>query len=241
MKTLPLSALPHLTTAQMVEVDRLMIKDWGISLVMMMENAGRNLASLARNMLGGVVRGKDVIALCGTGNNGGGGMAAARHLHNWGANVRVILTGAPEKLKPVPAQQRQPLQKMSLFVDDVDLEAADLLIDAMIGYGLQGAPRQPIAGWIAKANASGTPILALDAPTGLDTTTVVPSELCIRARATLTLAMPKVGLVQPEARSCVGELFLADIGVPPELYAAPSLGLAVQSPFEEGMIVRLSY
>ncbi|MHA1215548.1 MAG: hypothetical protein ACTSPG_09625, partial [Candidatus Hodarchaeales archaeon] len=64
---------------------------------------------------------------------------------------------------------------------------------------------------------------------------------CIRASATLTLAMPKIGLLRPDAELCVGELFLADISVPPKLYASPSLGLKVNSPFVEGTIVRLIY
>jgi len=105
--------------------------------------------------------------------------------------------------------------------------------------GFVGLPRAPITEWIARANASGTRILALDAPTGLDTTTGVPSERCIRADATLTLALPKTGLLQPGAKAWVGELVLADIGVPPELYAAPTLGLRVRSPFGEDTIVRV--
>ena len=77
--------VPVLTTAQMAEVDRLMIEEYQISLIQMMENAGRNLAELARRQLGGQVADRSVVILSGAGNNGGGGLAAARHLHNWGA------------------------------------------------------------------------------------------------------------------------------------------------------------
>src|SRR3990172_4980158 len=80
------------TTEQMVEVDRAMMEEYGISLVRMMENAGRNLAELARFKLGGRVEGKTVALLAGAGNNGGGGMVAARHLDNWGAQVIVFLS-----------------------------------------------------------------------------------------------------------------------------------------------------
>ena len=241
MKSIPAADLPQLTTAQMIEVDRLMIEEWQISLIQMMENAGRSLAALARHLLGGCVQGKQVIVLCGTGNNGGGGLVSARHLHNWGAQVKVILTGSPRNLKKVPAQQWQIIQKMGLCRDDADLNAADLILDAMIGYGLVGPPRTPISHWIKKANASRVKILALDAPTGLNTTTGLQSDQCIQAAATLTLAMPKIGLLRKRAAACVGELFLADISVPPELYASPSLGLKVNSPFVEGTIVRLIY
>ena len=91
--------LPVVTTDQMSEVDRLMIEEWGITLFQMMENAGRNFAELARRQLGGTVQGKRIAVLCGQGNNGGGGMTAARHLHNWGAQVEVILAGDENGLK----------------------------------------------------------------------------------------------------------------------------------------------
>ena len=236
----PLSELPALTTTQMIEVDRLMMEEWHISLVQMMENAGRNLAELARRLLGGSVGGKRVVILCGTGNNGGGGMVSARHLHNWGAQAEVSLIGEAERLKEVPAHQWRILQKMGLPTSNPDFGAADLILDALIGYGMRGDPRPPIVDWIAHANASGKPILALDAPSGLDTTTGTPVPSGIRAAATMTLALPKTGLLTPDARSFVGELYLADISVPPELYAALSLGLQVTSPFDTDTIVKLS-
>ena len=234
-----LSTLPWLTTAQMVEVDRLMIEEWHINLVQMMENAGRNLAELVKRYLGGSISGKQVIVLSGTGNNGGGGMVAARHLHNWGAAVELILIGSVDKLKKIPEQQLKIIQKMGLITQDPDLKSADLIVDAMIGYGLTGDPLPPISDWVALANASHTPILALDAPTGLDATTGVPSSNCIRATITLTLALPKIGLKTPEAKPFVGDLYLADISVPPELYTSPSLGLEMVSPFNTEPIIKL--
>ncbi|MFU8826614.1 MAG: NAD(P)H-hydrate epimerase [Brevefilum sp.] len=235
-----LSNLPLLTTAQMVEVDRLMIEDWGISLVQMMENAGHSLAELVRHNLGGSVAGKNILVMSGGGNNGGGGMVAARHLHNWGAVVQLTLIGEEKRLKDVPAQQYSIIQRMGLVTLNPDFEAAEVIIDAIIGYGLTGDPRPPVADWIGLANASGKPILALDTPSGLNTTTGIPSPSCIRAAATLTLAMPKVGLVTQQAQPFVGDLYLADISVPPELYAAPSLDLRVISPFSMDSIIKLS-
>lgn len=235
-----LANLPALTTTQMIEVDRLMVEEWHISLIQMMENAGRNLAELARRLLGGSVEGKHVVVLCGTRNNGGGGMVAARHLHNWGAQVEVVLAGTEDRLKEIPAHQWRILQKMGLQASNPDLETADLILDALIGYGMSGNSHPPIADWITNANASGRPILALDAPSGLDTTTGTPAPVCIRAAATLTLALSKTGLLTPDAKPFVGELYLADISVPPELYAAPSLGLQVTSPFGADTIVKLS-
>jgi NAD(P)H-hydrate epimerase len=232
--------IPALTTRQMVEVDRLMIAEFGITLIQMMENAGRNLADLARRMLGGDVSGKRIAVLCGAGNNGGGGMVAARQLHNWGAGVTYKVIGDPGRMKETPAHQLRILEAMGLKNNGtINLEGADLVIDALIGYGLTGDPRGPVAGWIERINASNRPVLALDAPSGLDTTIGKPGNPCIRATATLTLALPKTGLLTRQARPYVGELYLADIGVPPELYAAPSLGLSVRDIFARDAIVRL--
>lgn len=239
IKEIHASELIQLTTDQMREVDRLMIEVWHINLFQMMENAGRNLAQLSKVLMGNSTKDKRVVVLCGKGNNGGGGMVAARHLHNWGTNVSVALLGSPGQLKPVPVQQWQAINMMGLEADDPDLESADLIIDAMIGYGLVGSPRPPISDWIKKANKSKADILSLDAPSGLNTTTGAASDLCIKARATMTLAMPKTGLLTKQAKKCVGELYLADIGVPPELYAAPSLNLDVVTPFQYGTIVKI--
>ena len=229
--------LPALTTEQMIEVDRLMIEEWGISLLQMMENAGRNLAGLAKSLLHNF-QGKKIIVLCGTGNNGGGGMVAARHLHNWGVQVEVLLVGDKKRLKDVPVHQWKTLKQMGLTVTDSELSKGDLILDAMLGYGVKGNPREPVAGLIQRVNDSGIRVLALDAPSGLDTTTGIPATPCIRAHATLTLALPKTGLLTPEANPFIGELYLADISVPPELYEA--LNVKVSSPFVANTIIKLN-
>ena len=230
--------IPVLSTEQMVEVDRLMIEEYQISLIQMMENAGRNLAELARRELGGKVNGRRIAVLSGSGNNGGGGLVAARHLHNWGAEISLLLAFEPARLKEVPAQQWRILGTMGIEPDDQpDLREADLIIDALIGYGLSGDPRQPVAGWIDNANKSGTPLLALDAPSGLDTTSGAPGNPCIKAAATLTLALPKSGLITPRAAEYVGDLYLADISVPRELYQ--HIEIEVANLFESDSILRV--
>ena len=231
-------SLPALTTAQMVEVDRRMIEEYSILLIQMMENAGHNLAELARRMLDGTLTGHKIVVLCGAGNNGGGGMVAVRHLHNRGADVHVKFVGDPARLKDVAAHQWRILQTMGLAKnDDPDLARADLIVDALIGYGLTGDPRGPVAEWIERANAANRPILSLDTPSGLDTTTGAPGQPCIRAAATLTLALPKAGLLVPSAQAFVGDLYLADIGVPPELYRR--LRLDVGPLFADDTIIRI--
>jgi NAD(P)H-hydrate epimerase len=230
--------IPVLSTDQMAEVDRLMIEEYQIGLVQMMENAGRNLAELARRKLGGHVEGQRIAVLSGAGNNGGGGLVAARHLHNWGAEISLVLAFEPARLKDVPAKQWRILRTMGIEPQDQpDLGKADLIIDALIGYGLSGDPRQPVAGWIEKANLSGTKILSLDAPSGLDTTSGIQGNPSVKADATLTLALPKSGLLTTRAAEVVGELYIADISVPRELYQ--HFGIEIPNLFESESIVQV--
>ena len=241
-------SIPSLTTAQMIEVDRAMIEDYHIELIQMMENAGGAFAELARRHLRGAVPGSSVVVLCGSGGNGGGGMTAARRLHNWGADVVVALTKSADDLRGVPAHQLDILQRMKIPVMDSASLRFDksqrkppnpsLILDAIIGYSLTGSPRGAAAELICWANAQSAPILALDTPSGLDVTSGTAHDPTIHATATLTLALPKQGLLTAEAKKFVGELYLADISVPPELYA--KMGIDVPPLFAESDVVKVA-
>ena len=236
--------VPALTTDQMVEVDRAMIEDYHIELIQMMENAGRNLAHLARvRFLDGNPVGRRVVILAGTGGNGGGALASARRLHNWGARVHVFLTKSADKFTPIPAHQLDILQRMGVPVAQAGgvggTKNVELVVDGLIGYSLSGAPRGTVGDLIAWANTQQAPILALDAPSGLDTTTGTIYNPAIRATATMSLALPKRGLLALDVAEQVGELYLADISVPSELYAGLVLGLKVDPIFAKSDIVRL--
>lgn len=237
-------SLPHLTTDQMREVDRAMIEDYGIDLVQMMENAGRHLAQLARvRFLGGDVRGASVVVCAGSGGNGGGAITCARRLACWGAAVEVILSN-PDGMTPVPARQLRAAEGAGVRVSRVDELAdrrtgADLLIDGVIGYSLIGAPTGDAAALIRWLNEHPAGVVSLDVPSGLDSTTGEPFDPAVRATATMTLALPKVGLRTAPARGHVGELYLADISVPPSLYARPPLGIELTTPFSGADLVRL--
>jgi NAD(P)H-hydrate epimerase len=233
--------VPYLTTEQMIEVDRAMIEDFEIDLVRMMENAGRNLAHLARSrFLADDPVGKIVVVLAGTGGNGGGALVCARRLHGYGADVRVAITS--ENMTPVPAEQLRILENLDLpvLVNDLPFSEAALIVDGIIGYSLEGAPRGRAAELIRWADDSPAPVLALDAPSGLDTTTGTLFDPAIIATATLTLALPKEGLRHPDASWNVGELYLGDISVPPQLYGRPPLNLEVGAVFAHGDVVRLA-
>jgi NAD(P)H-hydrate epimerase len=236
--------VPYLTTDQMIEVDRAMMEDYQIELIQMMENAGRNLAHLARDrLLDGDPRGKQVVVLAGTGGNGGGALVCARRLHNYGAKVSVFVTKSDEKFMPIPARQLHILRRMNLAIAPAEAVSQtnkpDLIIDGIIGYSLKGAPRGTAGDLIRWANGQGVPILALDAPSGVDTTTGTVFDPAIKAIVTMTLALPKEGLRAPGVEQRVGELYLADISVPPELYAEPALDLKVGVLFAESDIIRL--
>lgn len=234
-----MNTIPSLTTTQMIEVDRAMIEDYHIELIQMMENAGRNFAELARHQMGGTVKGHSVVVLCGSGNNGGGGMTAARHLHNWGADVVVALTKSVDEFRGIPAHQLDILQRMKIpILEPASLPSTvELILDAIIGYNLSGSPRGTAADLIRWANKQGVPILSLDTPSGLDVTSGLAHDPTIHATATLTLALPKQGLLNPQSAMYVGELYLADISVPSELYA--KMGVTVPPLFAEQNIIRI--
>ena len=117
-------------------------------------------------------------------------------------------------------------------------EPADIVLDGVIGYSLEGAPRGDAGALIRWANAQPSPVLSLDSPSGIDTTTGTISDPAIRATATMTLALPKEGLRAPDVQAHVGELYLADISVPAELYKR-FLDIEVGPIFAKSDILRL--
>lgn len=227
--------VPAVTAEQMRDVDHIAGEETGPNLFQMMENAGRNLALLAIAVLGDVWNKATIVVLTGSGGNGGGGICAARHLANRGINVRLCIA-EPDCLEEVPAFQRKIFQSTNgeeIARDSLGGERADLIIDALIGYGLRSAPRNPVAKLIHWANGTGTPILALDVPSGLDATTGQTPGECIRPHWTMTLALPKTGLLPQRT----GQLFLADIGIPEQTYRR--LGLSYVNPFAKSFWIPL--
>jgi NAD(P)H-hydrate epimerase len=214
------AGVAYVTAEEMRKIDDVTIRDFEVDVLMLMENAGRASASLAKRMLRGTIFGKRVGCLVGGGNNGGDGMVAARHLMNWGAIVTVIVGTTKVKMKSVPLGQLHIIEKMGIptLSTEYSLGDYDLLIDGLIGYGLEGNPRDRMATMIEDANASGRPILALDVPSGMNATTGEIYDPCIKATATLTLALPKTGFLSPSASPYVGDLYLADISIPRKVY-----------------------
>jgi NAD(P)H-hydrate epimerase len=239
---MPTSPAPALTPEQMSAVDRIMAEELGVDTLQLMELAGQAVARWARQrFLDGDARGTVVVILAGSGGNGGDGMVAARLLHAWGARPEVWLSHEPGALRGAAAHQAASIMALGIPLTlpgntgPMTLPPADLLIDALLGFGLRGRPTGVTADLIAAANALPAPVLAVDLPSGLDGESGEPYLPCINATATLTLGLPKTGLLAPAARAVVGDLAVADIGVPSEVYAR--VGVAVGPLFSrEGII-----
>jgi len=227
--------VPAVTAEQMREVDRVAVEEFGLGILQMMENAGRILAEQAMEMLSPAEPGR-VSVLAGSGGNGGGGLCAARHLANHGISVDILLDRPAGVLTGAAAAQMRVLSAAGLTPAASDQTAdifgrSALVVDALIGYGLRGPARGRAAELIEACNRRARRVLALDFPSGLDATTGEAAGPMVRADRTLTLALPKTGLV------AVPDLRLADIGIPPAVYAR--LGLPYTPPFGAAEAVAL--
>jgi NAD(P)H-hydrate epimerase len=226
-------AVPAVDAAGMREVDRVAVEEVGLELLQMMENAGRTLAASARELASG----GRVVVLAGSGGNGGGGLCAARHLANHGDEVRVVLDRAPDALTGAAAAQCRVLAATAAAVDhegpvDDALAGADAVVDALVGYGLEGVLEGRAAYLVSAANRADARTLALDVPSGVDASTGERAGPAVAADRTVTLALPKTGLAD------VGDLRLADVGIPEEVYERA--GVAYDQPFDGRSTVRLS-
>jgi len=242
------SAVASVTAAGMAEVDRIAVEEFGIDLLQMMELAGSHLAELVRVELGGDLRGKRIVVAVGPGNNGGGGLAAARHLTNRGASVRVVLARPVSRLSEAARHHLATLLEMSVEccvvifdVSDEDLDRemaeADAAIDAVLGYQGAGAPHDGVLALVERLERAAIPVISLDMPSGINADTGEAAGASVTATATLTLALPKRGLFTRAGRDHAGRVYLADIGLSGAVYRR--LGLDVGPLFSAGRIVRL--
>jgi len=201
---------------------------FGISRLQLMENAGSCIANQIASRFKPT---KTRIAIfCGLGGNGGDGFVAARHLLSQGFQIEVVLAGKPTDITDEEAQTNlnalQPLAGKiniheatdSSLIQDVK---ADVIVDALLGIGLKGAPRPPISQLIAKINAMKVFKVAVDVPSGINSDTGEAFGEAVKADLTLTFHKPKTGL--EKAGKYVGELVVALIGLPEELedFAGP--------------------
>lgn len=225
-----------LTREQSRELDRRAIEEYGISGLVLMENAGRGTVDVLERL--GISR--PVVIVCGKGNNAGDGFVIARHLEIRGHACQVLLLFPPSELTGDAATNFAILKKTKISIvethdelgqrasgaDWLDRKAsgADWIIDAMLGTGARGEPRAPLDVAIEWINAESARKLAVDVPSGLDCDTGVPAAHTIRADHTCTFAAPKVGFLQESAKPFLGTLHVCDIGLPPRFVEEVAAG-----------------
>ena len=224
-------AILALTRKQVREVDRLAIEKYHVPGIVLMENAARGAAELASQMLGSDTD-RYVVILCGGGNNGGDGLAIARHLHNRRYRVSIGLCTDPAHYKGDALINWKIVQAMGLDIGTYDdilrpipppgilvswkQRRPNLIVDAIFGTGLLEAPRPPFDLIVPRAASNSKHVLAIDIPSGLDCDTGRPFGPCIRAERTITFVAPKIGFQNAEAKQYLGIVTIADIGCPRE-------------------------
>jgi NAD(P)H-hydrate epimerase len=214
----------YLTRAQVRDIDRRALADYGVPGVVLMENAGRGAADWLQSL--GVAG--PVVVACGKGNNGGDGFVLARHLDNAGVAVRVLLFARPEDLTGDAAINYQIVVKSGLDLRinpgavAAELAGAEWIVDALFGTGLSGPPRPPFDAIVAAINACGAKVLAVDIPSGLDCDNGQPLGPTVRATHTATFVAMKKGCAAPTAREWLGEVRVIDIGAPRRVIAEVS-------------------
>lgn len=219
----------YATREEMRRLDRLAVNN-GLQIRQMMELASWHILSLFNELE--IENKEKVCVVVGKGNKGGDGICAARHLINHGYEVNLMLVS--KKLVKDAKHQMSLFEKMQVnklfYVNNKKhaeniLSKSDLIIDEMIGYNLEGAPRKNYADIINLVNHSGKKVIAYDIPTGIDATTGECFEPHIKADFTLTLALPKKAFKKRKASSASGRIFLADIGIPSFIYEKISKGI----------------
>ncbi len=211
MPSLPFgAALVWLPTAdEMAELDRSATESGAIPERALIESAGREIAhAVQRDFPAG-----RILALAGSGHNGADALVASRTLAAWGREVRALRCAAqppkPDVLAGWPLELEGPEGLDALLTGDT------VVLDGLLGTGVTGAPREPVASMIRSVNASGLPIVAVDGPSGADFTTGAVAGDCIKARTTVCLGWPNVGLMRYPARGYCGDLVAVEIGFPP--------------------------
>lgn len=208
-----------LTREQSRQLDRRAIDEYGLSGLVLMENAGRGVVDVLERL---GIHGP-VVILCGKGNNAGDGFVIARHLEIRGYDCHVILLFPQSELTGDAATNFSILQKTNVPIVetpnslDPHAHGADWLVDAMLGTGARGEPRPPLDAAIDWFNKQPARKIAVDVPSGLDCDTGAPAVHTILADHTCTFAATKAGFSKNPANPFLGEVHICDIGVPPRL------------------------
>ena len=209
------------TSKEMQEIDRITIEGIGMPAELLMGYAGKAIADYISFNLGSLNR---TAVFCGNGNNGGDGLVIAYLLFNKGFNIDIYIAGDIAKLSGTSTLYLNICNKSNINIsvikdtaDKIDFNQYDLIVDALLGTGFEGAPRGVIKDCIEKINSSGVKILSVDLPSGLPADGEAPEGEAVKADYTITIGLPKVSLVTYPGKQYTGELYVADIGFPSKL------------------------
>ena len=221
------------TAAQMREMDRQTIETYHVPGVVLMENAALRVVEVLQERYA-PLNGKRIAVVCGKGNNGGDGLAIARHLATrFEAQVTVWLAADPTDYQGDAAANYQMAQAFGLDMKpaaQIDLSQTELIVDALLGTGIRGAVTGDPATIINAMNSSGKPIVAVDVPSGVNADTGAVDGPCVRAALTVTFALPKYGLLDFPGAECAGEVVVADIAMPPAVMRADHIKVFTTEP-----------
>ncbi len=207
---------------QIQELDRLAIEDYGIPSIVLMENAGREVAAEVIRQVR-KVKNPAVCIVCGLGNNAGDGFVAARYLISRGIKTRVFLAGRGKLLKDDAAVNHRILKKLKCPIRELQrldrtiisrMAAADVVIDAVFGIGLNREVRGLFRTVIEAINQKAKCVVSVDIPSGLDGTTGGIYGVCVKANKTVTFSFPKKGFFTGRGPRQTGKVFVVDIGIP---------------------------
>jgi NAD(P)H-hydrate epimerase len=226
---------PTLNRERVREIDRRAIEEYGMSGLVLMENAGRGLADKICQF---GIYGRVVIC-CGTGNNGGDGFVIARHLDLRAIRVEVFVFTAettvdesgrarPKSLSADAAVNFEILRKTDVPIEVLTsgaglrerIKRSSFVVDALLGTGARGDARAPLDTVIDEINQCGSPVVAVDLPSGLDCDTGEPTAHTIKALHTCTFVAPKPGFFVAGAEQYTGQVHVLDIGAPRKLVDA---------------------
>ncbi|MBN1621390.1 MAG: NAD(P)H-hydrate epimerase [Endomicrobiales bacterium] len=213
------------TAQQMREIDRRAIEEFGIPGVILMENAGREVARSVESLIKNNKSQGKIGIICGSGNNGGDGLVAARYLHNKGFSVEIILIKPTEQFRGDSLINCNIAEAMKLRFSDYSKNylkensffGFSILVDALLGTGTKGEVAGIYKDIIGKINKSGLPIVSVDIPSGIDADSGEVLGIAVKAEITVTMGLAKRGLLSQKSKKFVGKLAVADIGLPSEL------------------------
>jgi len=208
----------RLTRAQVREIDRRSMEEYHIPGIVLMENAAIGATGYALYMLRGHYESTVCVAV-GPGNNGGDGLAMARHIHNQNIRVEIVLSDDPSGFKGDALINWEIVQRLKLpILDEPPTSPRGLWIDSLYGTGLTRPITGKAARIVAAINTSHSPVLAVDIPSGLDADTGDPiGDVCVRAQTTVTFVAEKAGFANPASKVFTGDVYVGDIGCPREL------------------------